>query len=90
MMDHPETAPRGNPSHNRPPNKHRHYCICQQDCAERTLVQLSLVRLCQRLANTEVDAHSHLLDGTQDPSGEARESIQGAEGVCNTIGRTTI
>jgi hypothetical protein len=25
------------------------------------------VRLCQCLANTEVDAHSHLLDGTQAP-----------------------
>jgi hypothetical protein len=31
----------------------------------RTLVYLSLVRLCQCLANTEVDAHSHLLDRTQ-------------------------
>jgi hypothetical protein len=28
---------------------------------------LSLVRLCQCLANTEVNAHSHLLDGTQGP-----------------------
>ena len=26
-----------------------------------------IVRLCQCLANTEVDAHSHLLDGTQGP-----------------------
>jgi hypothetical protein len=26
----------------------------------------------------------------RDPNGEARESTQGAEGVCNPIGRTTI
>ena len=32
---------------------------------EMTLV--SLVRLCQFLANTELDTHSHLLDGTQGP-----------------------
>ena len=32
-----------------------------------TLIKLPLVRLCQSLANTEVDAHSHLLDGTQGP-----------------------
>ena len=34
--DHPETAPPRDPSHNQPPN--RHYCICQQDFAERTLI----------------------------------------------------
>jgi hypothetical protein len=44
------------------------------------------VRLCQCLANTEVDAHSHLVDLTQGPNGGARESTQGAEGVCNPIG----
>jgi hypothetical protein len=37
------------------------------DFADRTLKELSLVRLCQCLVNTEVDAHSHLLDGTQGP-----------------------
>jgi hypothetical protein len=42
------------------------------------------------LANTEVDAHSHLLDGTQSPNGGARKSTQGGEGVCNPIGETTI
>ena len=49
-----------------------------------------LVRLCQCLANTEVGARSHLLDGTQGPNEGARESIQGAKGVCNPIGGTTI
>jgi hypothetical protein len=42
------------------------------------------------LANTEVDAHSHLLDETRAPNEGARESTQGAKGVCNPIGRTTI
>jgi hypothetical protein len=37
--------------------KPRHYCICQQDFAERTLIELSCLILCQCLANTEVDAH---------------------------------
>ena len=31
------------------------------------LIKLFLVRLCQCLANTEVDVHSHLLDGAQSP-----------------------
>jgi hypothetical protein len=42
-------------------------CVCQQDFADRTLIYLSLVRLYQCLANTEVDAHSHLLDGARVP-----------------------
>jgi hypothetical protein len=33
----------------------RHYCICQQGFADRTLI--SLVRLCQYLANRKVDVH---------------------------------
>ena len=33
-MDHPETAPPGDPSHNQPPNADTHYCIRQQDFAE--------------------------------------------------------
>jgi hypothetical protein len=45
--------------------KPRHYCGCQQDFADRTLI--SLVRLCQCLINTEVDAHSHSFDEAQGP-----------------------
>jgi hypothetical protein len=48
--------------------------FCRQDpedpiaYARKTLqTGSSLVRLCQCLTNTEVDAHSHLLDGTQGP-----------------------
>ena len=45
-------------------SKCAHYHICQQDFVERTLIWMSLVRLFQGLANTEVDAHSQLLDGS--------------------------
>ena len=38
----------------------QYYCIHRQDFAERSLICLSPVRLCQCLANTEVDAHIHL------------------------------
>jgi hypothetical protein len=48
------------------------------------------VRLFRGLANTEVDAHSQLLDGSQGHSGGARESTQGAKVTCNPIGGTTI
>ena len=42
------------------------------------------------LGNTELDAHSQILDGLQGPNGGARESTQGAEVVCNPIGGTAI
>jgi hypothetical protein len=51
---------------------------------------LSPERLCQCLTNTEMDAHRHPLDGTQGPNEGARESKQGAKGVCSPIGGTTI
>jgi hypothetical protein len=66
-MDYPETTPPGDPSHNQPSNADT---IAH---ADRTLVRLFLVRLCQCLANTEMDAHSHLLDGTQGPPMEELE-----------------
>jgi hypothetical protein len=41
---------------------------CQQEPADRSLILLCPVRLCQCLTNTEVDAfYSHLLDGAQGP-----------------------
>ena len=73
-MDQPETTPPGGPSHNQPPNPGT---IAY--ATKGTVIELSRVRLCQCLANTEVDAHSYLLDGTQ-----------GAEGISNSIGGTTI
>jgi hypothetical protein len=48
---------------------------------------ISLVRLWQCL---EKYADSHLLDGKQGPNEGARESAQGAKGVCNPIGGITI
>jgi hypothetical protein len=55
----------GDPYHNQLPNADTiaHY----QDFTERTQIELSLVRLCWGLANTEVDAHSQLMDGSQGP-----------------------
>jgi hypothetical protein len=45
--------------------KPRHYCGCQQVLADGSLIYLSPERLCQCLTNTEFDAHSHPVDGTQ-------------------------
>jgi hypothetical protein len=42
--------------------KSRHYCRCQQDLADKSLIQLSPERLCQCLTNTEVDVLSQPLD----------------------------
>jgi hypothetical protein len=42
------------------------------------------------MANTEVNAHSHLLDETHGPKEGARENTQGAKGVGNPIGGSTI
>ena len=43
------------------------FVLLEFDFAERTQIELSLVRLCRGLENTEVDAHSQLLYGSQDP-----------------------
>jgi hypothetical protein len=45
-----------------PPRDPRHYCKCQQELADRSLIKLSPEMLCQCLANTEVDALSHPLN----------------------------
>jgi hypothetical protein len=42
------------------------------------------------LVNTEVDAYSQLWMDHRAFNGGARKSTQGAEGVCNPIGGTTI
>jgi hypothetical protein len=44
-----------------------HIAYASKIFPDRTMTYLSLVRLCQCLENTEVDAHSPLLDGTQGP-----------------------
>jgi hypothetical protein len=45
----------------------RFFCGCQQELADRSLIELSPERLSQCLTNTEVDAHSYPLDGAQSP-----------------------
>jgi hypothetical protein len=40
------------------------YWKCQSLCSSKIFF---FQKLCQYLANTEVDAHSYLLDGTQGP-----------------------
>jgi hypothetical protein len=70
--------------------KHKHYCTCQQYFAERTLIYLSRVRLCQCLEIqkwmlTVIYRMEH-----RAPNGGARESTQGADVLCNPIGGTTI
>jgi hypothetical protein len=49
---------------------------------------MSPERLCQSLIITDADVHSQSSDG--DPNGGIRGRTDGAEGVCNSIGGTTI
>jgi hypothetical protein len=54
----------------------------QQKPADRSLIQLSPVRLCQCLANTKVDAHTHPLIRANVPNEGAREiprELKGSE-----------
>jgi hypothetical protein len=73
-------------------NNHKliYYGRCQQELADMSLIKLSPERLCQCLTNTEVGAHSHPLDRHRVTNEGARESTQGAKGVCSPIGGTTI
>jgi hypothetical protein len=41
-------------------------------------IELSLVRLCWGLANTEVDAHSQLLDGSQEELEKVPKELKGS------------
>jgi hypothetical protein len=52
-----------------PINSHQTQIILHMPArfCDGTLIYLSLVRLCQCLANIEVDVHSYLLDGTEGP-----------------------
>jgi hypothetical protein len=56
--------------------------------AGRSLIYLSPERPYQSLTNTEANALSQRLDWV--PNGGVRERTEGAEGVCNNIGRITI
>jgi hypothetical protein len=65
-MDHLETAISRDPSHNQPPNADT-IAYTSKILLKGPRYKLSLVRICGGLANTEVDAHSQLLDGSQVP-----------------------
>ena len=63
--DHPETAPPGDPSHIQLPNTHT---ITYARTILPTVHDIAIS--CEAMpvpGNTEVDAHSHLLDRTQGP-----------------------
>ena len=69
--------------------KHWHYCWCQKVLADRSLVWLSSERLYQHLTNTDADIANYQTE-PMDPNGRVRGRIEGAEGNCNPIGRTTV
>ena len=64
-MDHLETAISGDPSHNQLPNTDT--IAYTSKILLKGPRYMALVRLCWGLANTEVDAHSQLLDVSQGP-----------------------
>ena len=51
--------------------------------------QHSLTRDCY-IRVLSAQSHIQLLDGSQGPSGGTRENTQGAKGICNPIGGTTL
>jgi hypothetical protein len=64
-MDHSETAPPGDPSHKKPPNTDT-ITYASKVLLKGPDITVSCEAM-QYLTNTEVDAHSHLLNGTQGP-----------------------
>ena len=55
--------------------KPRYYCWCQEKLADRSLIQLSPVRLCQSLTNTDADRLS-----TRTPVEELGEGLKELKG----------
>jgi len=71
----------GDPSHIQSPNPDTIYCGCQQDLADRSLIQLVPERLCQCLKIqkwmlTVIHWTEHRV-----PNEGARERTHGAEGI---------
>ena len=88
-MDYPETTRPGDPSHNQPPNPDT-IAQCQKDllkgpCYSCLIWGYASAWEIQKWMLTVIYRMEH-----RAPSGGARESTQGAEGVCNPIGGTTI
>ena len=88
-MDHPVTAPSGGPSHNQTPNAdtiaYASKILLKGPWYSCLLWGYSSAWLTQNWILTVSYWMEH-----RAPNGGARESTQGAEGVCNPIGGTTI
>ena len=63
-----------------------HYWRWSEVLVDRSLIWLSPESVCQRLTNTEADAHSHPLDWPQVPDGGVGEGTEEAEGFCRPMG----
>jgi hypothetical protein len=66
-----------------------HYFRCQEVHADRSLIQLSSEGLCQSLTKKRWILSANHLTEHCIPNGGVREGTEGAEEVCNPIGRTT-
>jgi len=70
--------------------KPSHYCCCQEVLADKSLIWMSLRGSAKALLiHMRMPAANHWTEHG-DPNGGVREKTEGAEGVCNPIGRTTI
>jgi hypothetical protein len=78
-MSSPENTPSEDPSHNRPPNPD------MIAYARKILMKGPSYSCLVKWMLTVIYKMEH-----RAPNGEARESTQGAEGVCNPRGGTTI
>jgi hypothetical protein len=65
--------------------KNRHYCRCQQELVDRSLIKLSPERLCQCLTNTEVDAQQPSIGrSTGSPLKELEKVLKELKGFAAT------
>jgi hypothetical protein len=87
-MDHPETAPPGDPFHNQPPNvdsmAYANMIFLKGPWFSYLLWGYASTWQIQSWMLTVIYWMEHSA-----PNGWARESTQGVEGVCNPIGGTT-
>ena len=85
----PETYPPGNPFHMQPSNSHTitnaKKCLSTEawySCLLRGSAKTWPIQMRMLWTNHHTEH--------EDPNGEVRGRIEGAEGVCNSLGRTTI
>jgi hypothetical protein len=88
-VDHPETNPLGDTSHNQPPNTgtiaHASKILLKDPDIAISCERYASVWQIQKWMLTVIYWMEH-----RTPNGGGRESIQATEGVCNPIGGTTI